>query len=104
MQSIRYHETGRTFNNRNISPKVSYNLPICSFFRKPNQNAIFLVVTLWCSITSLSSVLLINFLTNIKNIYCSVLKTFLILIFIMFIQSVRVQALLIRQSGDTETN
>ena len=53
-----------------------------------------------CSITlilSLSYALLKNFYTKIKTIYWSVLKTFLILIVIMFIQYISVHVLLIRQ-------
>ena len=53
---------------------------------------------------SLSSALVNSFHTKIKTIYWSVLITFLILIVIMFIQFIRVHALLIRQSGDIEMN
>ena len=80
----------------------------CRFFHKLNWNIIFLVaITLLCSITltlSLSFALLNNFHTKIKTIYWSVLITFLILVVIMFIQFIWVHALLIRQSGDIETN
>ena len=102
-----YRGTVGTFNNRNIAPKIIYSLLTCRFFRKLNRNIIFLVITLLCSITlilSLSSTLLNSFHTKIKTIHWSVLITFLILIVIMFIQFIWVHALLIRQSGDIETN
>ena len=60
-----------------------------------------------CSITlilSLSSTLCNSFHAKIKTISCSVLTTFLILIFIMSSQFIWIHALLIRQSGDIEMN
>ena len=102
-----YGGTVETFNNHNIAPKVIYSLLTCRFFYKLNQNIIFLVITLLCSITlilSLSSTLLNSFHTKIKTIHWSVLITFLILIVIIFIQFIWVHALLIRQSGDIEMN
>ena len=45
-----------------------------------------------------------SFHTKIKTIYWSVLIPCLILTVIMFFQFIWVQALLVRQSGDTETN
>ena len=102
-----YRGTVGTFNNCNIEPKIIYSLVTCSFFCKLNQNIIFLVITLLCSITlivSLSCTLLNSFHTKIKTIHWSVLITFLILIVIMFIQFTWVDALLIRQGGDIEMN
>ena len=102
-----YRGTVGTFNNRNIAPKLIYSLLTCRFFRKLNRNIIFLVATLFCSITlflSLSSALLNSFHTKIKTIHWSVLITFLILTVIIFIQFTWVHALLIRLSGDTEMN
>ena len=96
-----------TFNHRNIGPKTIYSLPTCRFFHKLNRNILVFVITLLRSITlilSLSSTLLNSFHTKIKTIHWSVLITFLILIFITFIQFIWVHALLIRQSGDIEMN
>ena len=53
---------------------------------------------------SQSCTLLNSFHTKIETIHWSVLITFLILIFIMFIQFIWVHALLIRHSGDIEMN
>ena len=101
-----YRGTVSSFSN--IAIKIIYSLLTCRFFRKLNQNIIFLVITLLCSIAlilSLSSTLLNSFHTKIKTIhwYWSALLTFLILI-IMFIQFIWVHALRIRQSGDIEMN
>ena len=99
--------TVETFNNRNIAPKIIYSLLTCRFFRKLNRNIIFFVITLLCSITlilSLSSTLLNSFHAKIKTIHWSALITFLILMVIIFIQSIWVHALLIKQSGDIEIN
>ena len=74
-----YRGTVGSFNNRNIALKIMYSLRNCRFFRKLNQNMIFLVVSLSCSITlilSLSSALLNNFPTKMKIIDYSVLITF----------------------------
>ena len=102
-----YRGTVGSFNNRNIAPKIIYNILPYRFFRNLNRKMIFLVVTLFCSITLvlfLSSALLNNFHTKIKTIYWSVLIDFLILVVIMFIQFIWVLALLIRQSGDMKMN
>ena len=100
-----YWGTVGTLNNRNIAPKIIYSLLTRRFFRKLNQNIIFLVITLLRSIKlilSLSFTLLNSFHTKIKTIHWSVLITFLILIVVMFIQFIWAHALLIRQSGDIE--
>ena len=102
-----YLGTVGSFNNRNIAPKMIYRLLTCSFFWKLNWYIIFLVITPLCSITlilSPTSALLSSFHRKIKTIYWSVLKTFLILIVIMFIQFIWAHAFRIRQSGDTEMN
>ena len=98
---------GTLFNNRNIEPEIIYSLLTCRFFGKLNRSIIFLIITLFCSISlilSLSSTPLNSFDKKIKTIHWAVLTTFLILIVIMFIQFVWIHALLIRQSGDVEMN
>ena len=103
-----YRGTVGSFNSCNIATKIMYSLITCRFFHKLNRNMIFFAVTLfwyWTTlILSVSSALLNNLHTQIKTIYWSVLITFLILIVIMFIQSIWVHALLIKLSGDIEMN
>ena len=85
-------------NNRNIASKIIYSSLTCRFFRKLNQNIIFLVITLLCSLT-----LILPLSSALYLLVCSD-NVFFILIVIIFIQFIRVHALQIRQSGDMEMN
>ena len=97
--SAQYQGIDAYFNNRNITPKIKYNLLTCQLFCKLNRNMIFLIVTLFFS----EFCPLKQFRYKNKN-YCLVLITFLTLIVIIFIQFIWVHALLIRQSGNIEMN